>query len=70
MFAEAGATQAEINVARTRKRFHQDIRMDDCGSDLGPPEEASIRVVLAVEGCSGSAIVFLYECVCILQWQY
>lgn len=60
MFAEAGVSQAAVNVVHNRKRFHQGTHKDDCGSDLGPPEEPSIRVALAIEGSFASAISYFY----------
>ena len=58
IFAEEGLTAAEIKAARKRKKLKQEERHDDCGSDLGPSDEAPMRIALALEASISSSLAY------------
>ena len=58
--AEEGLTKEEIEALRKRKKSHQEIHYDDCGSDLGPLEEKPLTHALACHDTFNSAIAYSY----------
>ena len=58
--AEHGLTQEEIKKLRKKKKFNQEQRFDDRGSDLGLLEEAPFVNCLATSGSFNASIAYSF----------